>query len=166
MVALLVLGCAHSYHVKPGPVANAASKLVRLSPVWVALAADGAYGGKPYLGSGGEATRATVAAFSEVAVRVDAGTRVQPELANIEEARSIGATLLVIPTILHWEDRATEWSGIRDKMSLRVLVIDVASSQPIGSAVLEGRSRWATFGGDHPQDLLRKPLSDYVRSLY
>ncbi|WP_254924651.1 DUF4823 domain-containing protein [Aeromonas sp. A35_P] len=30
----------------------------------------------------------------------------------------------------------------------------------------EGKSKWATFGGDHPQDLLPEPTEKYVNSLY
>jgi hypothetical protein len=45
-------------------------------------------------------------------------------------------------------------------------VIDVASGEVLDSAVIEGKSKWATLGGDHPQDLLESPLSDYARSLF
>jgi hypothetical protein len=36
----------------------------------------------------------------------------------------------------------------------------------LSSVVLTGRNKWATFGGDHPQDLLAVPLRKYVASLY
>jgi hypothetical protein len=69
-------------------------------------------------------------------------------------------------TILHWEDRATEWSGIPDKVEIRIDVIESARGDTIDSAIVKRKSGLATFGGDHPQDLLPKPVEDYVASLY
>jgi hypothetical protein len=34
------------------------------------------------------------------------------------------------------------------------------------SVIIKGKSGLATFGGDHPQDLLAKPVSAYVNGLY
>jgi Domain of unknown function (DUF4823) len=36
----------------------------------------------------------------------------------------------------------------------------------VASTLISGQSKWATFGGDHPQDLLPEPLNSYVESLY
>jgi hypothetical protein len=41
-----------------------------------------------------------------------------------------------------------------------------ASGKEIASVVLSGKSRWATFGGDHPEDLLPEPVGQYVATLY
>jgi len=56
----------------------------------------------------------------------------------------------VASEILHWEDRATEWSGLPDKIEIKVIIYDTKSGREISSAVLSGRSKWTTFGGDHP----------------
>ncbi|NCF25983.1 MAG: DUF4823 domain-containing protein [Gammaproteobacteria bacterium] len=42
----------------------------------------------------------------------------------------------------------------------------MSTGEVIDSALIDGKSKWATFGGDHPQDLLEKPLADYARSLF
>ncbi len=34
------------------------------------------------------------------------------------------------------------------------------------SAIIKGKSGLATFGGDHPQDLLPKPVGEYIDALY
>ena len=72
----------------------------------------------------------------------------------------------VIPEILHWEDRATEWSGLPDKIEVKIIVYDGGTGNEVASTLISGQSKWATFGGDHPQDLLPEPLNNYVESLY
>jgi len=68
--------------------------------------------------------------------------------------------------ILHWEDRATEWSGLPDRIEIKISVYDTHSGAELASSILSARSKWATFGGDHPQDLLPEPVKQYVESLY
>ena len=71
-----------------------------------------------------------------------------------------------MPEILHWEDRNTEWSGIKDKIEIKLVVYDAATGNELASTIIAGKIKWATFGGDHPQDLLPEPLKRYVESLY
>jgi hypothetical protein len=73
---------------------------------------------------------------------------------------------LVYPTILHWEDRATEWSGIPDRVEIKIEIIGATTGKGLDSAIIKGKSGLATFGGDHPQDLLPKPVEDYVSGLF
>ena len=73
---------------------------------------------------------------------------------------------MAIPEILHWKDRATEWSGIPDKIEVKLSVYESNSEKELASTVLSGKSKWATFGGDHPQDLLAEPLNKYIGTLY
>lgn len=73
---------------------------------------------------------------------------------------------LVVPIILHWEDRATEWSGKSDRLEIQLSVYDLETQEELASSVLTGKSKWSTMGGDHPQDLLPDPVNSYVESLY
>lgn len=70
----------------------------------------------------------------------------------------------VKPSILHWEERATEWSGIPDRITVQIQVYDAGSQ--IAGVQFSGKSKWFTFGGDHPQDLLEKPLRKITESFY
>jgi hypothetical protein len=67
---------------------------------------------------------------------------------------------------LHWEDRATEWSGKSDRLEIQLVIFNVHTGDELANATLTGKSKWATFGGDHPQDLLENPILEYVASLY
>lgn len=68
--------------------------------------------------------------------------------------------------ILHWEDRATEWSGKKDKIEIKLSIYGAEGNQEIAGTIIGGKSKWATFGGDHPQDLLPEPIQAYVDTLY
>lgn len=70
------------------------------------------------------------------------------------------------PEILHWEERATEWSGLPDRIGIKITVYDTSNDNILSSLVFNGKSKWFTFGGDHPQDLLFVPVNKYVKSLY
>jgi hypothetical protein len=70
------------------------------------------------------------------------------------------------PEILHWEERATEWSGKPDRIGIKNTVYDTKQRNVLSSQIFYGKSKWFTFGGDHPQDLLTVPINKYVKSLY
>lgn len=133
--------------------------------VLISVPADGSYGGRAYAGSGRMTADAVRSAFLRVGPRADiAGACELPDC--LDRARSEGFGYLVEPTILHWEDRATEWSGISDKVEVRLSIYDVETGQQVGSQVIAGSSSFWTFGGDHPQDLLPEPVTAYIRGLY
>jgi hypothetical protein len=70
---------------------------------------------------------------------------------------------LIEPKILHWEDRATEWSGKVDRVKVSLPLY--RSGSLVGSALVTANSSWWTFGGDHPEDLLDTPFESYSASL-
>jgi hypothetical protein len=70
---------------------------------------------------------------------------------------------LIEPKILHWEDRATEWSGKADRVKISLPLY--RSGSLVGSALVTANSSWWTFGGDHPEDLLDAPFESYAASL-
>ena len=70
---------------------------------------------------------------------------------------------LIAPKILHWEDRATEWSGKADRVKVSLPLY--RSGSLIGSALVTANSSFFSFGGDHPEDLLDVPFEAYAASL-
>jgi hypothetical protein len=81
-------------------------------------------------------------------------------------ARSKSFKYLIYPTILHWEDHATEWNGVADKVEVKVEVIESATDSIVDTAIISGRSGIATFGGDKPQDLLPIPVEEFISGLF
>ncbi len=157
---------AHRYEVQPAEVTRPAPKLPRDTSIYVTIPEDGRFTAQPYVGSGTLTTQEVVSALSLYTSHVSSARSVAPFEENMAAARSASARYLLQPTILHWEERATEWSGKSDRVSVRLDLFEVATGATIDSTVILGKSRWATFGGDHPQELLPEPLSRYVSTLF
>ena len=163
-MALLATACVHTYEVPPpvGPL-----RLSSEPSFYVARAEDG-QDARPatYELSGQRTTDAVVAALEKRGCRASSGTQVESFDQNLEAAREAGSDYLVVPDILNWEDRATEWSGKPDRIAIRMIVTDVASGEVADDRTIRGKSRWLTFGGDHPQDLLAVPLEQWAEQLF
>ena len=46
------------------------------------------------------------------------------------------------------------------------MVVDVRTDKTLSTVIIDGSSGLATFGGDHPQDLLPEPVGEYVDTLF
>lgn len=148
------------------PVTKASSGV--LDPqqkVLISTPANGSYGGREYANSGRMTADIVRSAFSRVGSRADVDGSCKLE-ACLQQARASGHGYFVEPEILRWEDRATEWSGISDKVEIKLTVFDVATRQQVSSQIIAGNSSIWTLGGDHPQDMLPKPVGAYVAGLY
>lgn len=142
------------------------AKLERNVSVYVVTPRDGSYGDDKYKGSGASVASAFESALLRYAENVLVGGSAETTAEATEAAKAKKCTYLILPKITHWEDRATEWSGIRDKMELFVKVIRVEDGAELHSVEIKGKSSWATFGGDHPQDLLKEPVTEFITALF
>jgi Domain of unknown function (DUF4823) len=163
LLAIAATGCTSTY--TQSTLASPTVKLAVGKIIAIANPANGSYGGKEYAGSGQSTATAVRAAFAKFAKETSVIAECQTVSCLTEK---VGATAdyLVVPEILRWEDRATEWSGIKDKLEVKLSVYDAKSGKELAASALAGKSKWATFGGDHPQDLLPDPIDRYVESLF
>jgi hypothetical protein len=145
---------------------TASIKLDSSKSTYISIPRNGKYGQTTYEGSGANLSQIIMMAFAPYANSVETGHEYQSFETALAYAKERNYVYLVVPAILEWEDRATEWSGIPDKASIKITVIDVVSGKTLDSAIIKGKSGIATFGGDHPQDLLTKPVGQYINSLY
>ena len=164
IVALLITtGCRATYHRTD--MKSLATPLDPLGAVVISVPANGKYCDVEYKNSGEMTAAAIRAAFvrhaSDVVIKKDC--RTIDCVRNLESGKF---KYYVQPTILHWEERATEWSGKPDRINIQIIIYDVTSGMQIGNSSYTGRSKWATLGGDHPQDLLPDPTQQFVDSLY
>ena len=162
LVALLS-GCASTY--KHSELKQASEQLDPSRGVLIAVPEDGWYGETRYQRSGQMTANATLAAFSKNARKVDLTAGCEGAEC-LEEIDSQEYGYFVEPIILHWEDRATEWSGKPDRIEIQLIVYSTATNRQVANSSYTGKSSWFTFGGDHPQDLLAKPTDEFVRGLY
>jgi hypothetical protein len=163
-IVLAVSACADSHRVQH--TIQSPEKLSRVATAYVAVPQDGRYGHTVYSGSGLTTTQIVAGAFTRHLTRVEQAERPETYESALEAAKKMGATYLISPSIAHWEDRATEWSLISDKVELQISVYDAVTGRLIERGIVDGRSGWATLGGDHPQDLLPQPVNQYVDNLF
>ncbi|MEQ3696569.1 MAG: DUF4823 domain-containing protein [Pseudomonadales bacterium] len=163
LVVVLMASCSSSYrHTSPTVLSQ---PLDPRRGVMVVLPSEGSFEGQIYQGSAGMTVNAITTAFSRYANRVDSISSCRGEgCIEVVDKQRFG--YLIVPRILHWEDRATEWSGKPDKIEIQITVYDLATGEQITSGSFSGSSKWASLGGDHPQDLLRQPTSQFVDGLY
>lgn len=165
LTLVLTTACADSSSfVRSDPAVQV--RLEAEQRVYVALPDDGKFEDRVYASSGKATAEAIFDAFLRGTQRVRIGGQVEDREGALASAEEGGDDFIAFTTILHWEDRATEWSGRPDRMSIRIEILDAKTGERVDSAVLEGKSGLATFGGDHPQDLLDSPVNAFVSSLY
>jgi hypothetical protein len=78
----------------------------------------------------------------------------------------VNADYLVYPNIVRWEDRQTEWSGRRDRLELKIDLLDMKDGTLLFSREISATGKWLTEGGDTPKDLLDQPIEEFVNTLF
>lgn len=145
------------------------SPQVKLDPkgkILISVPKDGSYGTINYRRSGQMTAQAIKSALARHTNQADTTINCSTTDKCLQEANRGEYSYLVMPEILHWEDRATEWSGKPDRIEVKLTIYETVSGETIHSTIISGKSKWATFGGDHPQDLLPEPINNYISSLY
>jgi hypothetical protein len=165
MLILIVSACADTARIKTDPAYESVA-LDKQHRVYISIPSNGIYGSINYSGSGQTVSTLIRAAALKHLVHVDMAMDVQSYKEALGTAKEKNYDYLVFPTILHWEDRATEWSAISDKVQIKILVVDVNRNKILSSAIIDGKSGLATFGGDHPQDLLPGPIGEYIDTFF
>ena len=162
-ISICLSSCSATYNHQV--VKDMGAKLERDKGVFISTPKDGWYGRIEYKGSGKMTAGAIKAAFSKFSNDVYVSEEcMRRDCLSVISAEKYA--YYVEPEILHWEDRATEWSGIPDKIEIKISIYDSNLKTQLASVVIDGESKWATFGGDHPQDLLPDPINQYVQLLY
>lgn len=141
-------------------------RLDRGAAVYVMVPQPGIHEGKTYPESGVQTAQAAVAALAPYASRATSGGTPETLENARRKAQSAGAAYIVEPTILNWEDRATEWSGWPDRITIKLVVWDTKSGKDVASTLARASSKWGTFGGDHPQDLLPQLMASFFSRIY
>jgi len=162
---LLMVGCSAKYQLIKIGDSPGITKIKKGESILISVPSDGYYGAYRYANSGRMTAQAIKNAFSRYTNNVKFSSCSSMDKC-LQMAIEKGYVYLVFPEIMHWEDRATEWSGKPDRIEIKIIVIDVLNKKEISSVIIKGRSKWLTFGGDHPQDLLSDPINAYVSTLF
>ena len=152
LLLIFLTACVSKY--KTDSFTPLAQPLSKSGSACVMLARDGAYGARTYPGSGHTVSRLLHNAILAHMSKAELATRVESLSVAISVARKGGMNYVFEPVILNWEDRATAWSGRPDRITIRIGIWDAVTGRQLSSSHERASSKWATFGGDHPQDLV------------
>lgn len=159
------LGCTSTYSEK-NTSTETPPILLASSRVFVAIPFDASFKDKVAEGSGKATAHAFYAAFARH-LRSTFISRTPMSLAEaLDSARALNTEYLLYPNITKWEDRATEYSGVRDKLELKVDFIELSTSRVVFSREISATGKWMSDGGESPVDLLDQPADQYVNSLF
>ncbi|WP_426730848.1 DUF4823 domain-containing protein [Myxococcus faecalis] len=141
-------------------------QLTAAESLYVFIPADGVYENKRFAGSALATSKAVFVAFYKRTPHVKLGNLTERFEEGMKAARAAQSKYLVRPTLLHWEDRATQWSGKPDQIDVKLELIDVATGKVVNSTRLKATSESMSHLSSRPEDLLPKPLEQFVSSLY
>ena len=163
-IALILSGCTASYNydnMRPSQKSLDTDKAVLIS-----IPENGRYTNTHYPKSGKQTATALAYAVSAYGTNDVTITDDCRGLSCLTSANSQKYGYYIEPIIMHWEDRATEWSGRRDRIQIGIKVYDLATKEELDNSDFVASSKSASFGGDHPQDLLAEPFKRYINQLY
>lgn len=160
----MLSGCADSHSWTPQSQFSA--KLSANDRIYISTPADGEYGDHVYMGSGRNTAKIISSAINAKSRYVRTGGIAENVEDALAQAQHANQDILIFPTILHWEDRATEWSMIPDKVEIKIDVVQAHTGNLINSVIIQGTSGLSTLGGDHPQDLLPHPVAEFASSIF
>lgn len=163
-IALVLGGCSHKY--RTDSYEPPAERLSSDGSAYVMLAGDGAYGSRVYKKSGQMLTRETHNAVSIHLNKVEIGKSREDRKEAFATARAKKISYVFEPSILNWVDRATEWSGRPDRITIKIVVWDPVTGKALSTSVERASTKWGTLGGDHPQDLLPHLLTTFTNRLF
>jgi hypothetical protein len=134
--------------------------------VFIALPNNGSYNGRVYENSGRQTQSHLQYALANYAKNIIIGTNYEQEASAKATAKAQGAQYLFYPVITHWEDCATAWSGIPDRVAVWIKIYDVTSGQLLYNVELYSKSRAVTMVTTDPSNLLPDLFKDLMKKIY
>ena len=166
LATLMFAGCQHTYEESRVGESSGHPRLNPDAIGYVAIPPDARFKRGFAQDSGKSTAHAVREEFAKYFRRAYVGRKIESFEEGLEMARAYQWSYYVYPTVLRWEDRATENSGRRDRLEIQIQVVETVSGDILDTTILKGTSRWMTAGGDTPGDLLNEPIRNYVASLF
>jgi len=127
ILMLILASCSSKY--KTDNFQAPSQPLSSSRTAYVMMARDGYYGAKTYAGSGRTVSQNLHSAISVHLSKSELAQTTESLDQALAKARAMAAAYLFDPMILNWEDRATQWSGRPDRISIKITVWDAASGK-------------------------------------
>ena len=152
--AFICLGCTSTYEYQTNNPTT--TKLEKNKIVAIATSEDGFYGSDIYEGSGkilSMVVRQQIKIYSSKVTILENKIKIE----DFSEKEIEEYDYIVIPEILHWEDRATAWSGLPARISFSIQIYN-NKKELLKSTILSGKSASMTLGSTDPGELIEEPL--------
>lgn len=166
LAAGALTGCKHSYEQQTQDLTPSWEPMRASTRVFIAMPEDALDKKEPVPASGKRTALALHDAFSRHTKAVFTARSPEPFAESLARARAANCEYMIFPTIILWQDRPTEWTGVRDKLQVKIDLVSVQSGVVVRTTTIDGKSRFMTDGGDAPQDLLSEPIDRFVRPLF
>lgn len=128
---------------------------------------DGGFGQKTYVDSGSTFTKVIASELSPFAGRIDFA-----QTDELSEFHDPDTDYVIVPKIYHWEDHATNWSGIPDILKASIDVYDAHKNDDnetparIAFLKIDATSQWATLRNRPPYAMLDEPLREFFEKIF
>ncbi|MGI5055715.1 DUF4823 domain-containing protein [Treponema socranskii] len=159
---MMLISCTSTYRYSINNPSD--KKLERNKIIAIATSEDGLYGSDIYTGSGrilSHIIKKELITYSSKTIIFEN----KESIIDFSEEDISKYDYVIIPEILHWEDRATAWSGLPDKVEFSVNIYN-SKRELLKSTVLSGKSARMTLRSTDPSELIEKPLNDFFKSVF
>lgn len=161
-LVLMLMSCTSTYKFDSEKYVDVPMKKGKIYSI--ATSEDGFYGSDVYNGSG-----RIVSSIIKLELQQYAGEitiyKNKITIDDFSATELSGIEYIVVPEILHWEDRATAWSGLPDKIEIQISTYD-PNKNMLNSTVISGKSASMTLGSTDPSELIEEPVKTYLKTLF
>lgn len=166
-IFLLAAGCSgpNTYTLN-SPMVQPVPRLDRAASAYVSIPREGAFGPTIYPGSAAAVAEIIREEFSNYLKEVTTSKELQSLEKAFESAKAVGSDYLIYSELVHWEDRATNWSTITDKIKVSIGIYRVSSRKLLDSVMIEGENSSWQFFNNPPQDILPDAIEEYAKKLF
>ena len=141
-------------------------KIANSDIIFIAMPRDGGYGNDIVSGSGRTTLSKLQYVLEDYARKIYTGTMYE----QLEDCKNTAieknAKYLFFPTIVNWEDRATAWSGLPDRVEIKMVIYDLEKDQIVYSTLLRSKGTSVTMKSTDPSELLLDLFGGFVKQIY
>lgn len=160
-VMLLFVGCTTSFSVNQERNDN--ERLKKGANIAITTPEDGYYYSTTYFGSGIAVSRIIKDRIRNYSTSCE--ILPQKNISNLSKDELSAYDYIIVPTIYHWEDRATAWSAKPDRIEVGIRIYN-SNCELISDSVLTGRSAILTFAFDEPSIVFDRAFAEFVQTLF
>ena len=161
ILSMLATGCTASYQqgfAQPNNHHFTPARFLLVTP------ANGSFEGTEYPTSGNDVIFALTKELGRYTQSIATIASPVP-IEAIKESTLEQYDYVIIPQILHWEDRLTGWSFRPDRIEIRFDIYN-NQRQPLDSYLVQARSAYIVWVSKHPNSLLPVPIKTMLKKMF